>query len=54
MDLFMEQGAVCGLLGYHEFLSVKRLRDVIKWQLPSGCYGDVVAREPEQTFSGSR
>ena len=32
---------VCGLLGYHEFLSLRRLNTVLQWQRTSGCYGDI-------------
>ena len=40
-DLMMEQSVVCGLLGYHEFLSLRRLNTVLQWQRTSGCYGDI-------------
>ena len=41
MDLYMEEEVVCGLLGYHQFLSVDRLSQAIEWQLSNGCYGDI-------------
>lgn len=46
-DLMMEQSVVCGLLGYHEFLSLRRLNAVLQWQRTSGCYGDI---EDEEDF----
>ena len=36
----MEQCYVCGILGYHKFLSLDRLSAILGWQLPPGCYGD--------------
>ena len=47
-DLMMEQSVVCGLLGYYEFLTPKRLKNVLDWQRPSGCYGNI---EDEEDFS---
>ena len=41
MDLYMEEEVVCGLLGYHKFLSFDRLSQVLDWQLSSGCYGNI-------------
>ena len=38
-DLYMEQCYVCGILGYHKFLSPDRLSVILDWQLPPGCYG---------------
>jgi len=38
-DLYMEQCYVCGILGYHEFLSLDRLSVILGWQLKPGCYG---------------
>lgn len=46
-DLMMEQSVICGLLGYHEFLSLRRLNAVLQWQRTSGCYGDI---EDEEDF----
>ncbi|XP_068729194.1 UPF0764 protein C16orf89 homolog isoform X2 [Montipora capricornis] len=44
-DLMMEQIVVCGLMGYYGFLTPQRLRAVLKWQRPSGCYGDLASKE---------
>jgi len=38
-DLYMEQCYVCGILGYHKFLSLDRLSVILGWQLQPGCYG---------------
>lgn len=38
-DLYIEQGLVCALHGYEEFLSLKRLADILSWQRGVGCYG---------------
>lgn len=38
-DLYMEQCYVCGILGYHKFLSLDRLSAILGWQLKPGCYG---------------
>jgi len=38
-DLYMEQCYVCGILGYHKFLSLDRLSVILGWQLKPGCYG---------------
>lgn len=37
---------VCAMLGYVEFLHIEWLRQIISWQMPSGCYGDVETRKP--------
>ena len=39
IDLTFEQALVCGLLGYEDFLSETRLRRILRYQFPSGCYG---------------
>lgn len=46
-DLYMEQCYVCGILGYHKFLSTDRLSVILGWQLPSGCYGSDGNRSSE-------
>ncbi|XP_063866075.1 UPF0764 protein C16orf89 homolog [Scylla paramamosain] len=38
-DLFMEQGAVCGLLGYRAFFQEAWVERVLSWQHEAGCYG---------------
>ncbi|EDO43037.1 predicted protein [Nematostella vectensis] len=40
VDLYLEMSAVCGLLGYSQFLSFKRMGRLLRWQMPNGCYGD--------------
>ena len=40
-DLYMEQGMVCGSIGYRDFLTSKRLRRVLSWQRKDGCFGEV-------------
>lgn len=38
-DLFMEQGALCGMLGYREFFNSDWLLAILSWQDPQdGCY----------------
>lgn len=44
-DLYMEQGFVCALHGYEEFLSLKRLRDVLSWQRTVGCFGKMTGED---------
>ena len=40
-DLFMEQGLVCGILGYEEFLDVEILENIFLWQdKERGCFGE--------------
>ena len=39
-DIYIEQCYVCGILGYHKFLSLDRLSTFLRWQLPLGCYGE--------------
>ncbi|KAK7082993.1 hypothetical protein SK128_023850 [Halocaridina rubra] len=41
-DLFMEQGALCGLVGYRDFFRKHWLAKVLSWQRSSGCYGDAL------------
>ncbi|XP_076044871.1 uncharacterized protein LOC143027469 [Oratosquilla oratoria] len=43
-DLFMEQGAVCGLLGFREFFRLPWLTQILAWQKPSGCFGESSSR----------
>ncbi|XP_076366679.1 UPF0764 protein C16orf89 homolog isoform X1 [Tachypleus tridentatus] len=38
-DLFLEQVAVCGLVGYKDFCRPEWVDLILSWQLPSGCYG---------------
>ncbi|XP_068211030.1 longitudinals lacking protein, isoforms H/M/V-like isoform X4 [Palaemon carinicauda] len=47
-DLFMEQGALCGVLGYRDFFKKQWLTKVLSWQRPTGCFGDF------RLFSASR
>ena len=39
-DIDIEQCYICGILGYHNFLSLDRLSTFLGWQLPLGCYGE--------------
>ncbi|XP_071530862.1 UPF0764 protein C16orf89 homolog isoform X1 [Panulirus ornatus] len=39
-DLFMEQGAFCGHLGYHDFFRREWVARVLSWQRHLGCFGD--------------
>lgn len=38
---------VCAMLGYFEFLHIDWLRQIISWQMPSGCYGDIEPTKPD-------
>ena len=38
-DVYMEQGFVCAVHGYEEFLSLKRLKNILSWQREFGCFG---------------
>uniref|UniRef100_A0A0B6Y0C2 Saposin B-type domain-containing protein n=1 Tax=Arion vulgaris TaxID=1028688 RepID=A0A0B6Y0C2_9EUPU len=38
-DLFIEQGMLCGVIGFEEFLTKKWIRKVLSWQTPKGCFG---------------
>ena len=39
-DIYIEQCYICGILGYHKFLSLDRLQTFLGWQPPIGCYGE--------------
>ncbi|XP_069999015.1 UPF0764 protein C16orf89 homolog isoform X1 [Penaeus vannamei] len=39
-DLFMEQGALCGIAGYRDFFRRNWLEEVLSWQREPGCFGD--------------
>lgn len=39
-DLYMEQAMVCGSMGYVDFLSSERLRQILSWQRKDGCFGE--------------
>ena len=39
-DIYIEQCYICGILGYHKFLSLDTLSTFLGWQLPLGCYGE--------------
>ncbi|XP_047492494.1 UPF0764 protein C16orf89 homolog [Penaeus chinensis] len=39
-DLFMEQGALCGIAGYRDFFRRSWLEEVLSWQREPGCFGD--------------
>eukprot|EP00058_Branchiostoma_floridae_P014660 XP_002600148.1 hypothetical protein BRAFLDRAFT_66656 [Branchiostoma floridae] len=38
-DLFLEQGVVCGMLGFRDFIRRDWLQKVLSWQRPEGCFG---------------
>ncbi|XP_046844707.1 UPF0764 protein C16orf89 homolog [Xenia sp. Carnegie-2017] len=38
-DLYIEQGALCGMHGFAEFMTFKRLYNVLSWQRKFGCFG---------------
>ena len=38
-NIYIEQCYICGITGYHNFLSLDRLSTFLGWQLPLGCYG---------------
>lgn len=37
-DLFLEEGLLCGLDGYHEFFRSLWLEEILTWQDKNGCY----------------
>ncbi|XP_014661654.1 PREDICTED: UPF0764 protein C16orf89 homolog isoform X1 [Priapulus caudatus] len=37
-DLFMEQAALCGMLGFRDFARPEWLDGILSWQHRSGCY----------------
>ncbi|XP_074649172.1 UPF0764 protein C16orf89 homolog [Tubulanus polymorphus] len=37
-DLFMEQIALCGIVGFKDFAKTEWLKRILSWQRPSGCY----------------
>ena len=39
-NIYIEQCYICGITGYHNFLSLDRLSTFLGWQLPLGCYGE--------------
>ena len=44
-DIYIEQCYMCGILGYHKFLSLDRLSTFLRWQLPLGCYGEKASEQ---------
>jgi hypothetical protein len=57
IDLYMEQGVVCGMLGYVQFLSLHRLNLILGWMHPSkSCFGysDNVKRSPDDEKEGNK
>lgn len=32
---------MCSLLGYYEFLTPRRLSNILQWQRSTGCYGKI-------------
>lgn len=43
-DLFLEQGLVCGILGFEDFLTHKILENILSWQnIEHGCFGTETA-----------
>ena len=62
-DLYMEQGVVCAMHGYEEFLNLKRLGNILSWQRTVGCFGKLDgddegksqdSEEQTSTFGGDR
>ena len=49
IDLFMEQVVLCGLLGYHDFLSLAWLSRILKWQRSNGCFGEIPHESLKET-----
>ncbi|KAK4310593.1 hypothetical protein Pmani_017848 [Petrolisthes manimaculis] len=51
-DLFMEQGALCGVMGHSKFFTTKWISSVLSWQRSSGCYGDITLlyQQPNTTL----
>ena len=46
-DIYIEQCYICGILGYHNFLSLDRLSTFLGWQLPLGCYGENASNQSD-------
>ncbi|XP_041348010.1 UPF0764 protein C16orf89 homolog [Gigantopelta aegis] len=46
-DLFMEQGVLCGILGFENFMRTDWVRAVLRWQTHEGCFK---AKRPWQIF----
>ena len=40
-DLYLEQAMVCGSMGYPQFLTQERLKNIFRWQRDDGCFGNV-------------
>ena len=53
-DLLMEQSVVCGLLGYYQFLTPQRLKNVLLWQRDSGCFGNIDKRSEADAEEGGK
>ncbi|XP_060562399.1 UPF0764 protein C16orf89 homolog [Ruditapes philippinarum] len=53
-DLFMEQAALCGAMGYRWFFTPEWLETIISWQdNESGCYKGETIRESDVEFRGT-
>lgn len=39
-DIFMEDAALCGMLGYRQFFRLEWITAILSWQRKSGCFGD--------------
>ena len=51
-DLFMEQAALCGMVGFRQFFSSDWLREMLKWQNKAiGCYIGNPIRESDVGMS---
>ncbi|XP_046844708.1 UPF0764 protein C16orf89 homolog [Xenia sp. Carnegie-2017] len=46
-DLYIEQVMVCGMHGFAEFLTFKRLYNVLSWQRKVGCFGKLSNRNDD-------
>ncbi|CAH1794116.1 unnamed protein product, partial [Owenia fusiformis] len=44
-DLFMEQAGLCGMMGYRQFVNLDWLSNILTWQYPNGCFGQILPEE---------
>lgn len=47
-DLYMEQAMVCGSIGYKDFLSQGRLKQILSWQRKDGCFSETYEEEDDE------
>ncbi|XP_033743026.1 UPF0764 protein C16orf89 homolog [Pecten maximus] len=54
-DLFMEQAALCGMLGYRQFFTSDWLEKILSWQdQTTGCYKGNPVRETDVEYRGTK